>query len=47
MKVLTDMENHYDGYFKGVREVMTARKKHPELSGVCAVVAEIIDVQWV
>jgi chromosome segregation protein len=45
LKVLTDMENHYDGYFKGVREVMTARKKHPELSGVCAVVAEIIDVQ--
>lgn len=45
LKVLEDMENHYDGYFKGVRELMLARRKSPKLAGICAVVAEILDVQ--
>lgn len=43
LKVLEEMEQDYDGYHKGVREILKAMK-HQKVSGLCGVIAELISV---
>ncbi len=44
LKALEDLQNDYEGYFRGVREVLVAGKKGRECPGICGVVAELINV---
>lgn len=44
LKLLKEMEEEYEGYQKGVKEVLKAHKKGTHCQGVCGVVAELIDV---
>ncbi|WP_418790086.1 chromosome segregation protein SMC [Phosphitispora sp. TUW77] len=44
LKALEDLQNDYEGYFRGVKEVLTAGKTGRECPGICGVVAELISV---
>ena len=44
LKTLKDLEKSYSGYYRGVKKVLKYAEKGTELSGVCGVVAELIEV---
>ncbi len=44
LKALEDLQHDYEGYFRGVREVLVAAKNGRDCSGICGVVAELIKV---
>jgi len=44
LKALEDLQSDYEGYFRGVREVLVAAKKGRDCPGICGVVAELINV---
>ncbi|ADG82908.1 chromosome segregation protein SMC [Thermincola potens] len=43
LKALEEMEQDYEGYHKGVREILKAGKQK-KLAGICGVVAELLNV---
>ncbi|MDD5704034.1 MAG: chromosome segregation protein SMC, partial [Dehalococcoidales bacterium] len=44
LKALQDLQNDYEGYYRGVKEVLTEGQKGTDCPGICGVVAEIIKV---
>jgi chromosome segregation protein len=44
LNFLKELEKSFEGYFPGVKAIMTARKKNRELSGITGVVGSLIQV---
>jgi chromosome segregation protein len=44
LNFLKELEKSFEGYFPGVKAIMTARKKNIELSGIAGVVGSLIQV---
>ena len=44
LKTLKDLEESYSGYYRGVKKVLKYAENGNDLSGVCGVVAELIEV---
>jgi chromosome segregation protein len=45
LKALQELQDGYEGYHRGVKEVLLESKKGEACSGICGVVAEIINVE--
>lgn len=44
LKALEDLRSNYDGYYRGVKEVLKANSTGKDCPGICGVVAELIKV---
>lgn len=44
MKALEDLRSNYDGYYRGVKEVLKANSTGKDCPGICGVTAELIKV---
>ena len=44
LKALEDLQRDYEGYYRGVKEVLQEGKKDNQCSGICGVIAELIKV---
>lgn len=44
LKALEDLRSNYDGYYRGVKEVLKANSTGRDCPGICGVVAELIKV---